>query len=149
MLVRMGKLAGIDYGAKRVGVAISDTAQSFAFPKTTLTNDDSLLDTISELVDAEEIEGFVLGESDNPAGGMNAIMRRITIFAEALKVRTGLPVFAVSEAYSSAEARRALEEKVRSRADAKTPVDAAAAAIILQTYLDINTNTNHTHHDNH
>jgi putative Holliday junction resolvase len=149
MLVRMGRMAGIDYGARRVGVAVSDAAQSFAFPKTILPNDDTLLDALATLVEEEELEGFVVGESDNPAGGMNAIMRRITIFAEALKVRTGLPVFAVSEAYSSAEARRALEEKVRSRADAKTPVDAAAAAIILQTYLDINTNTNHTHHDNH
>jgi len=63
-------------------------------------------------------------------------MRRIAFFSDALKVRTGLPVTTISEAYSTAEARRALETKVKTRKDTSVQVDAAAAAIILQTYLD-------------
>jgi RNase H-fold protein (predicted Holliday junction resolvase) len=63
-------------------------------------------------------------------------MHRITIFSKALEARTKLPVEQVSEAYSSAEARRALESRVKTRKDKNVPVDAAAAALILQTYLD-------------
>ncbi len=132
----MGRILGIDYGARNVGVALSDDAQIFAFAKGIFQNDSKLLDSLSDLAQKEGVESFVVGESDNPAGGLNTIMRRITIFSEALKVRTDLPVEQVSEAYSSAEARRALETKIKTRKDKKVSVDAAAAAIILQTYLD-------------
>lgn len=132
----MGRILGIDYGSKRVGIALSDDAQLYAFPKTILANDDALLEEITELAKKEGATQFVIGESDNPAGGMNTITRRIEIFKRALEVRTGLPVFEVSEAFSSAEARRALEENIARRKTKKEPVDASAAAIILQTYLD-------------
>ncbi len=129
---------GIDYGARNVGIALSDDAKMFAFAKGIFRNDDSLLEKISEFAKKENVEFFVVGESDNPAGGENTIMRRIKIFSEALSVQTELPVKQISEAYSSAEARRLLETKIKTRKDKKIPVDAAAAAIILQTYLDTN-----------
>jgi putative holliday junction resolvase len=132
----MARIIGIDYGEKRVGVAISDEGQSFAFPRTVLKNDVRLLDTLAQLAQDEGAVLFVIGESENPRGGMNTIMRRITIFAEAIQVRTGLHVEFVNEAYSSAEARRAFEEKIKSRKDATMPIDAAAAAIILQMFID-------------
>jgi putative holliday junction resolvase len=131
-----GRIIGIDYGAKRVGVAVSDDAQLFAFAKGIYPNDDTLLNSLVQLAQDEQAVKFVVGESDNPAGGENTIMRRIVIFSEALKIRSDLPVDQVSEAFSSAEARRALEQKIKSRKDARVHVDAAAAAIILQTYLD-------------
>lgn len=139
MLVNMeGKIIGIDYGSKRVGIAVSDNSQKFAFAKSILTNNDILLDAIANLAESEGAVFFVIGESDNPSGGENTIMRRINIFKRALEVRTGLPVFEISEAYSSAEARRALETNTKSRKEKKTAIDAAAAAIILQTFLDSN-----------
>ena len=134
--VMMGRIIGIDYGAKRVGIALSDDAQLFAFAKDIYPNDDTLIDKIYELSQVENAERFVVGESDNPAGGDNTIMHRIAIFSEALEVRTGLPVEKVSEVYTSAEARRALETKIKNRKDKNVPVDSAAAAIILQIYLD-------------
>jgi len=132
----MGRIIGVDYGERRVGVAVSDELGRLAFPRTVLANDDTLLDRIAAIVEEEAPKCIVIGEADNPAGGTNTIARRIALFVEALRVRTKLPVEPVTEAYSSAEARRALEEKVASRKDARVPVDAAAAAIILQTYLD-------------
>jgi len=136
MLVYMGRIIGIDYGARRVGVALSDDAHLFAFAKDIYPNDEHLMDSLAQLAEKENVERFVVGESDNPIGGENTIMRRIIIFSKALEVRTSLPVDQISEAYSTAEARRALESKVKTRKDTKVPVDAAAAAIILQTYLD-------------
>ncbi len=132
----IGRVIGVDYGAKRVGVAVSDDAQFFAFAKDVLPNDDTLLEKIAELARKEGAEKIVVGEADNPAGGENAIVHRIAIFSRALEVRTGLTVEEVSEMYTSAEARRALEDKVKTRKNKKIDVDAAAAALILQTYLD-------------
>lgn len=138
MLVCMkGKTLGIDYGAKRVGLALSDDIHKYAFAKHVLPNDDTLLEKITDFIKKEGVTKVVIGESDNPAGGLNTIVRRIEIFKRALEVCTELPVEAVSEAYSSAEARRALETKIKTRKNKKEPVDAAAAAIILQTYLDL------------
>jgi len=133
----MHKIVGIDYGARRVGVAVSDDGRMVAFPRTVLPNDEHLMDTLASLAEEEQVERFVVGESDNPAGGINTIARRITIFAEALKVRTGKAVELVSEAYSSAEARRVFEREIaRGRSEKRPVVDAAAAAIILQLHLD-------------
>jgi len=132
----MARLMGIDYGARRVGVALSDDAQQYAFAKTVLPNDDQLLTKLATLATNESVNCIVVGESDNPAGGLNTIMRRISIFARAIGVCTDLPVEQVSEVYTSAEARRALEQKARTRSSKKVPVDAAAAALILQTYID-------------
>jgi putative Holliday junction resolvase len=131
-----GKILGIDYGSKRVGIALSDDMHHYAFAKEVLPNNDTLLEKIAEYTTKEGVDIIVIGESDNPAGGVNTIMRRIEIFKRALEVRTELPVEEVSEAYSSAEARRALETKIKNRKNKTEVVDAAAAAIILQTYLD-------------
>lgn len=135
-----GKILGIDYGAKRVGLALSDGIHKYAFAKHVLPNNDVLLEKIAEFIIKEGVTKIVIGESDNPAGGINTITRRIEIFKRALEVRTELPVEEVSEAYSSAEARRALEVKIKTRKNKQQPVDAAAAAIILQTYLDLQRN---------
>jgi putative Holliday junction resolvase len=132
----MHKFMGIDYGAHRVGIALSDDGGTFAFAKTILPNDNTLLEKIAEMATEEGVGLIVLGEADNPAGGENTIVRRITIFKSALEVRMGIPVELTTEAFTSAEARRALEERLQTRSTKDVYVDAAAAALILQTYLD-------------
>jgi len=132
----MGRIIGVDYGERRVGIAVSDDAHHAAFPKCILTNDDLLLDQLARLAAEEQAERFVVGESDNPAGGENTIMRRIAIFGTALEVRTELPVTYENEAYTSVAARRALETRTKTRKQTGIPVDSAAAALILQAYLD-------------
>lgn len=138
----MEKVMGIDYGAHRVGVALSDYGGHYAFPKIILSNDNTLLEQVATMAEEERVGRIVVGEADNPAGGENTIMRRITIFKNALEVRTGLPVELVTEAFTSAEARRALEDSVQTRSTKDIHVDAAAAALILQTYLDMHHRTN-------
>jgi putative Holliday junction resolvase len=138
----MSRIIGIDYGTKRVGVAVSDDSDSFAFPYTVLENNETLLESVVDLATKQAAELIVIGEADNPAGGENTVTRRITIFGEALKVRSGLDVVYVSEAYSTKEARRVFEELDRTRKTKKEVVDSAAAAIILQSYLD---GARHTH----
>lgn len=132
----MSRVIGIDYGQKRVGVAVSDDSDSFAFPYTLLENDEHLLNNIIELATKQAAQVIVLGEGDNPAGGENTITRRIALFGEALKMQSGLAVVYVSEAFSSAAARRVHEEMDKTRKTKRYTVDSQAAAIILQSYLD-------------
>jgi len=127
---------GIDYGARRVGIAFSDDGGVFAFPGGVLPNDDQLMQTLVERIAGEGVDTVVIGEADNPAGGTNTVQRRVMIFSKALEAVTEAKVALAPESYSSAEARRVTEEKARTRKTRTAPVDAAAASIILQGYLD-------------
>ena len=136
MLLTMERMMGIDYGKNNVGIALSDHAGHYAFPKTIFPNDDSLLENIASLAQTEQVGTIILGDTENPAGGKNSITHRTIIFKAALEVRTGLRVELVDEAYTSAEARRAFEGQEARRSNNNPAVDSAAAALILQTHLD-------------
>jgi len=121
------KFVGIDYGTKRVGVAVSDEAGRLAFPKMVLPNDKSLLSDLVAFIKKEQVGEVVLGESKNLSGEDNTIMNSLRQFAKELERETALPVHFEPEFYSSVEARRLTQgEKI---------VDAEAAAIILNSYL--------------
>lgn len=121
------KVVGIDYGAKRVGVAVSDDAGRLAFPKMTLPNDKSLVGDLVAFIKKEGVSTVVVGESKNSRGEDNAVMRDARWFAEELKRETGLSIHFEPEFYSSIEARRLAEKE--------GPIDAEAATIILTSYL--------------
>src|SRR5262249_34574308 len=94
------KRIGIDYGTKRVGVAVSDASGAVAFPKMTLANDRMLMSSLKELVAAEGIEEIVLGESMGPKGD-NSVMAHIRRFARELERETGCAVVYEPEFYTS------------------------------------------------
>ena len=119
---------GIDYGAKRVGIALSDTEGGMAFPHTVLPNDKKLITTIKELCDKEHIAEIVLGESLDYKMKPNVIMEKIIPFKKELENATGLPVHFEREFMTSAAA-----EHLQGKGEM---LDASAAAIILQGYLD-------------
>lgn len=127
------KFIGIDYGTKRVGVAVSDEGGSMAFPKIVLPNNASLLSELSALIRVEGAGAVVVGESKNLSGEDNAVMAGIRRFADAIGRETGLPVYFEPEFYTSKEAKMLAED---ARPD-KLPeaVDAKAAAVILNSYI--------------
>lgn len=122
------KFLGIDYGTKRVGIALSDDGGSMAFPRTVLPNNKHLLRQIEALCAAEGVAEIVIGESLNYAQKPNPLMEHITPFKKELENATHLPVHFEREFMTSAEARH-LQGDVHS-------LDASAAALILQSYLD-------------
>lgn len=124
-----GKFIGIDYGAKRVGIALSDKEGRVAFPQKTLENNGKLAERITKIYEEEGASGIVIGESRTYAGKPNPIQKNIEILKKTLESRAGLPVYLEPEHLTSVQARRANEDK-------KREVDASAAAIILQSYLD-------------
>lgn len=132
---------GIDYGSKRVGIALSDDGGMLAFPKRNLTNDRTLFDEIKKTCKTEEVDAIVLGESLDFAGEPNKIMEKIVNFKQKLETELNLPVYLQKEFMTSVEARRPKDGKnifsARKLPQEKPKeVDASAAALILQRYLD-------------
>jgi putative Holliday junction resolvase len=126
------KYLGIDYGLKRVGIAISDEDEKVAFARTVLTNDSLLLTEVESLCKGENIAGIVIGESNKLSGEPNDLMVHVREFAKDIENKTGLPVYFEPEFFTSAEAER-LQGK-------NSMHDASAAAIILKSFLDKKTN---------
>lgn len=122
------RILGIDYGAKRVGVAVADSDANMAFPKTVLQNNKDLLPEIKKICTEEKTEKIILGESKDLAGKDNPIAEAISNFKMRLQKEIGIEIIYEPEFYTSAQAARTQGEN--------TMIDASAAAIILQSYLD-------------
>ncbi|MEK7156286.1 MAG: Holliday junction resolvase RuvX [Patescibacteria group bacterium] len=123
------KYLGIDYGAKRVGVAVSDAAGTIAFPRATLQNDARLFSQLEELVKNEKITCIVVGDTRSHGGKDNPVTAEAEAFVVALEKALATTVERVWEMWSSIEASRYAPE-------GKEHNDASAAAIILQRFLD-------------
>ncbi len=123
------KYLGIDYGGKRIGIAVSDEGGTIAFPRTTIANMRGVIQTIKELVRVENVGYIVVGDTKSYGGVPNPITTQVKNFVDDLKAELDVPIASSWEAGSSIEANRYAPDD---RHD-----DSAAAAIILQRYLDI------------
>ncbi len=135
------KVLGIDYGRKRIGLAISDELGSVAFPHGILkaTLQDAAINEITKLIKEKEIGEVVLGL---PRGDGNdgAVADKIQEFSKKLRSATSLVPRFVDESFTSYEAFKqthdALQEKGRYIKVDTSPKDDVAATLILQRYLD-------------
>ena len=123
---------GIDFGTKKVGLALSDESGAMGFPHGILPNDGRLIDEVLDLIERKGVEAIVIGESRDYAGNENRVAEGAKAFAQLLERRSGLPVHFEPEMLTTQEARRD-PEGVRTSGTAL--VDASAAAIILTSYL--------------
>lgn len=134
------KHLAIDYGSKRVGVAVSDESGTFAFPFKVLKNDMELIDTIHNICGEENVSAIVLGESTDLSGKPNKVMGSIEEFKRNLEGELDIPVYFQKEFMTTIEARGRKGKEVNNARKEKKPeqdhVDASAAALILQRYLD-------------
>jgi len=142
-----GRFMGIDYGTKRIGVAISDENGTLAFPKEIVLNDLNVFKKIDDIIKEEKVEEIVVGESVDFSGKLNVLSGRIEVFILELKERFKLPVHKQKEFLTSVEARRygnlgGSARNLTTQAHSKVKqiksgrADARAAALILQRYLD-------------
>lgn len=131
---------GIDYGSKRVGLAISDEGGVLAFPYKILRNNLELIDSIHNICGQEEISAIVLGESHDLSGQPNKIMGSIEEFKRNLETELDLPVFFQKEFMTTVEARGRGGKEINNAKKVgkikQAPADASAAALILSRYLD-------------
>lgn len=133
----MSPLLGLDYGLRRIGIAVSDDTDSIATALGAHTSpaDGSLFTRLRELIAARDITGIILGLPLTTTGQEGEMAQQVRRFARKLAEETGLPVFFVDERYSSREADGFLRLG-GGRRHAKAERDALAAALILQQYLD-------------
>lgn len=134
---------GVDIGERRVGLAISDATGTLARPLTTLAvtgASDAVVrvaDTIARLCAEDDgLSVVVVGLPARLDGTANEGTARAHAFVTALKMRTGLPIETEDERLSSREAESRLAVREKDWRKRKEKLDAAAAAIILQAYLD-------------
>jgi putative Holliday junction resolvase len=126
---------GIDFGTKRVGLALSDEGGSMGFPHAVVPNDGRLIDYVRELIGRKEVEIVVIGDSKDFAGNDNAVRAKAKAFALDLERTANVEVVWEPETLTTQEARRDPEGIRITGADARTAVDASAAALILTSYL--------------
>ncbi|MDE1975571.1 MAG: pre-16S rRNA-processing nuclease YqgF [Patescibacteria group bacterium] len=121
------RIIGIDYGSKRVGVAVSDPTGKLALPLTVLTSDAGLPNKVIELAGKYDSKVIVLGESRDYSGKPNEIHEAASAFKSMLESK-GFHVVFEPEFMTSIQAER-LQGK-------NSMTDASAAALILQSYMD-------------
>ena len=124
------KLLGIDYGTKRIGLAVSASDGSMAFPLVVIENrrlEDSAQEIKRICEEKDGVVDVVMGESKNFKGEDNIVMGEVRQFAELLRAK-GLNVIFEPEIMSTIQAERIQGQKAN--------IDASAAAVILQSYLE-------------
>ncbi len=122
---------GIDYGTKKTGIALSDEAGTMGFPKDVLPTKNKLVEKLCLIIKNENVGAVIMGESKNFAGDDNSIAKDANALAQKLFKETKVPVFFEPEMLTTQEARR-FPTGERARGG---DVDAAAAALILTSYL--------------
>lgn len=132
-----GTLIGFDFGSRRIGVAVGETSTRIASPLGAIEGEanDARFDAIGRIVDEWHPAGFVVGLPRHADGSEHAVAKLAEKFARRLEARYGVPVAFVDETLTSADAEASLK-LTRTRAGRKSDVDALAAALILQSFLD-------------
>ena len=121
------RLLGIDYGSKRIGVALSDEGCQFAMPLITLNNSKNLIQEVVDIAKKNNIKEIVMGESKNYKGQANTILPESLNFKMDMEAQ-GFIVHLEPEFMTSANAERFQGKNAM--------LDASAAALILQSFLD-------------
>ena len=140
------RLLGIDVGERRIGLALSDPSGTLASPLHVLTISGQLNERVEAIVreidrlarEEEGLAGVVVGLPTALDGRRHAQTGQVTALVEALRHRTPVPVTVQDERLTSREAESRLAVREKDWRRRKTRLDAAAAAVILQDYLDQN-----------
>lgn len=136
------RLLGIDYGEKKIGIAISDERAKFAFPHGVINNTSAnlVLNVIKIICDKNNVGRIILGQSLDFKMEPNPIMKRVEKFKSFLEERLKIPIEYENEILTTKQAERLMGKKPRTRASTVRGKDekihASAAALILQSYLD-------------
>ena len=127
----------IDYGEKRVGIAITDPLKMFAYPLVTLLNNKNFWKELNKIFNEYDIEIIVLGYPVKEDGGHSKSTEMVEKFFEKLSKKISIPIEYFDERYSSMIAKEKILESVPSRKKRrdKSLVDKNAAAVILDDYM--------------
>ena len=132
------RILAVDHGEKRIGLAISDPTGTIANPLTVIQHVSRAIDAAQVATIASEqcAELIVIGQSFDEDGRPNLAGRRAVRFAEALQTQMDIPIQMWDESFSTQEARAARLRMGAPKKQRGGHLDALAATIILQSYLD-------------
>ena len=137
-LPRSGRLAAIDYGTVRLGIAVTDPDQGLASPLENYTRRSKDADAawLAQLAKNERIAGFVVGLPVHLSGEESQKSREARQFAEWVREVTALPVALFDERFTSAQAESLLLDAEMTKKRRKERLDKLAAQILLSAYLE-------------
>lgn len=129
---------GIDFGIKRIGLAVSSPSGNIAFPLKTIyrTTRQVMFDKLADVIREQNIEAIVLGIPLGYEGEETLTCRQVLNFKESLERRVDLPVYTVNEAFTSSEARAIMKERGVKHDREKQSLDQVAAVLILENFLN-------------
>ncbi len=119
------RLLALDYGTKRIGIAISDPEKTVAFPREVIKNTPETINYLKKLIDEEKVEAIIVGWPLSLGGTETDQTRKTEAFIDLLEADLSVPIKKMDERWTTAQADRYQGD------------DAMAAQIILQNYLDM------------
>lgn len=132
------KLLGLDLGERRIGVAVSDDTGVIASPERIIDLRRATLEDVAQLASEFNVDGIVVGLPKGMSGSEGYQARETRAMAAEIEALVDVPVLFWDERLSSSIADQALSRSVKSPRDRRKQLDAIAAAVTLQSYLDAN-----------
>jgi len=132
------RILAVDYGTKRTGLAIGDDETRVALPLDVIATDDlaALAEAVADVAEREGVDRIVLGEPLHMDGTTGPMVETVRSLADTLRGRTGLTVDLFDERLTSHAAEGRFVGTPFTKRQRKRRVDALAAMILLQSYLD-------------
>ncbi|HVO75233.1 MAG TPA: Holliday junction resolvase RuvX [Ignavibacteriaceae bacterium] len=139
-MINETRFLAIDYGLKRIGLALTDPLFTFAYPFKTIENNNRTWEEILKIIKEKNVVKIILGNPLNKDGTVSKLSGVVEDFKKQLELKTKLEVVIVDERYSSQIAKERVIESVakKSKRRDKGILDRNAAAVILQVYMDSN-----------
>jgi putative pre-16S rRNA nuclease len=136
------RIMAIDFGEKRIGLALTDPLFTFAYPFKTLPNDSNFFNKLGKIINEQNILKIILGYPLKESGASSLITQEVLKFKKKLENIFKLEVVLKDERYTSSIAKDIINKTVtkKSKRRDKGLLDKSSAAIILQDYLDENRN---------
>jgi putative Holliday junction resolvase len=132
------RIMGIDFGEKRIGIALSDPLLIFAYPFTTLQNDLAFIKNLSKIILEKNIAKIILGLPSSKFKSSAELSKKVQKLKQEIETKFKIEVILWDEEFSSAIAKEKVIQSVtkKSKRKNKDLLDQHSAAIILQEYLD-------------
>jgi len=132
----MGRIAAIDYGLKRIGIAISDEGKKIAFPLETVPGGKGAIEHIQKALNKRDVELILVGFPLLMSGQEGEMALLVKKFAADLELALQIPCLLIDERLSSKQADRSMKEIHLNRKERTEKMDTAAASFLLQSFLD-------------
>jgi putative Holliday junction resolvase len=137
-VVQHKRILALDYGERRIGIAMSDPTNCIAqgMPTITYTNSRIAIEEICTIVNNYQVKKIIVGMPYSTKGLKAHAAKQVDNFIKKLKIKLQIPILTWDERFTSVEAERALTEMGKSPSKHKDQIDKIAATLLLQSYLN-------------